>query len=428
MANKPRKGINLLSPKTIDSFINKTAKGDLTPKTYADGGGLYLQVTERGASWLRQFTFAGVRRVIGLGDIDAVSLATAREKSTDVGTLVGRGIDPIKHRDTLAAQQKAATAMTFEAAAKRYYEEHGAEWRGRNTAHLFKTLMREHAYSVIGKLPVADLTMDDALRVLRPIWQVKNCSAKRLMFWCRLSIDATRGQPGGLHVDRLNPFTWVGCLKHRLPDPAKFVREKPHADLDYRRIPAHMAILRATDGIAERMAEFCILTTVRTRPIIEMQWREVDFAADVWNIPDLHEKSFEDHRVPLSDRALEILRQQRPADAKPNDLVWASARTGRQRSTNTMLRVLRRLGYQPGEVTQHGFRKSFANWRAEVTDFNGDMQEIALSHAIAGVRGVYQTGKMLERRRQMMQGWADFCAGGGDSTSNVVPFKGRAAS
>ena len=93
MANKPRKGINLLSPKTIDSFINKTAKGDLTSKTYADGGGLYLQVTERGASWLRRFTFAGVRRVIGLGDIDAVNLATAREKSTEVGTLVGRGID-----------------------------------------------------------------------------------------------------------------------------------------------------------------------------------------------------------------------------------------------------------------------------------------------------------------------------------------------
>ena len=106
MANKPRKGINLLSPKTIDSFINKTANGDLMPKTYADGGGLYLQVTERGASWLRRFTFAGVRRVIGLGDIDAVSLATAREKSTEVGTLVGRGIDPIKHRDTLAARRR----------------------------------------------------------------------------------------------------------------------------------------------------------------------------------------------------------------------------------------------------------------------------------------------------------------------------------
>jgi hypothetical protein len=129
----------------------------------------------------------------------------------EVGALVGRGIDPIKHRDTLAAQQKAATAMTFEAAAKRYYEEHGAEWRGRNTAHLFKTLMREHAYSVIGKLPVADLTMDDALRVLRPIWQVKNCSAKRLMFWCRLSIDATRGQPGGLHVDLGSAVSNIAC-------------------------------------------------------------------------------------------------------------------------------------------------------------------------------------------------------------------------
>ena len=280
--------------------------------------------------------------------MQSASPRRVRSPPTSVRSWAG-GIDPIKHRDTLAAQQKAATAMTFEAAAKRYYEEHGAEWRGRNTAHLFKTLMREQAYSVIGKLPVADLTMDDALRVLRPIWQVKNCSAKRLMFWCRLSIDATRGQPGGLHVDRLNPFTWVGCLKHRLPDPAKFVREKPHADLDYRRIPAHMAILRATDGIAERMAEFCILTTVRTRPIIEMQSREVDFAADVWNIPDVHEKSFEDHRVPLSDRALEILRQQRPADAKPNDLVWASARTGRQRSTNTMLRVLRRWDTSPAK-------------------------------------------------------------------------------
>ncbi len=426
MANKPRKGINLLSPKTIDSFISKTAKGDLAPKTYADGGGLYLQVTERGASWLRRFTFAGVRRVIGLGDIDSVSLATAREKSTEVGTLVAKGIDPIKHRDdALAAQQKAAATLTFEAAAKRYCEEHSAEWRGRNTAHLFETLMRECAYPVIGKLAVSEIGMDDALRVLRPIWHVKNCSARRLMYWCALSIDATRGSPGGLHPDRRNPFEWRGGLKHRLANPRKFVKEVHHAALDYRAIPAHMAILRATEGVPERMAEFCILTTVRTRPILEMRWREVDFAAEVWNIPDHHEKSFEDHRVPLSDRALELLRQQRRPDAKPNDLVWASVRTGRQRSTNTMLRVLRRLGYAAGEVTQHGFRSAFSNWRAEETHFPVDLQEVALSHAIGQVRAAYQRGDLLNKRRTMMAAWTSYCAGG-DGSSNVVPFKERA--
>jgi integrase len=154
-----------------------------------------------------------------------------------------------------------------------------------------------------------------------------------------------------------------------------------------------------------------------------MRWREVDFTAETWDIPDHHEKTFEDHRVPLSNRAMEILRQQRPANARPDDLVWPSERTGRLRSTSTMLRVLRRLGYAAHEVTQHGFRKSFANWRAELTDFNSAMQEIALSHKIAGVRGVYQTGNLLARRREMMQAWSDYCDGGG---SNVVQM-GRAA-
>jgi integrase len=171
------------------------------------------------------------------------------------------------------------------------------------------------------------------------------------------------------------------------------------------------------------MAEFCILTTVRTRPIIEMEWREVDFTAETWDIPYHHEKNFEDHRVPLSNRAMEILRQQRPANARPDDLIWPSESTGRLRSSNTMLRVLRRLGYAAHEVTQHGFRKSFSNWRAELTDFNSDMQEIALSHAIPGVRGVYQTGKLLGRRATMMQAWSDYCDGG---SSDVVQV-GRAA-
>ena len=171
------------------------------------------------------------------------------------------------------------------------------------------------------------------------------------------------------------------------------------------------------------MAELAVLTMVRPgRPIIEMRVKELDFEAKVWNVPYDHEKTGIDHRVPMSSRVFDIVRQQVPIDAKPDDLVWPSSRTGSFRTPVVMLRVLYAMGFAPGELTQHGFRATFANWRSEVTDFSVDMQEIALSHAIPGVRGVYQTGKMLERRREMMQAWADFCAGG-----NVVPMKRAAA-
>ena len=130
---KPRKGINLLDATTIVSVVKGTAKGDRDPKVNADGGGLYIQVTQVGASWIRRFTFAGVRRVMGLGAYPDVSLATAREKSAEQGSLVAQSIDPIKHRDALLAQRKAATAMTFQTAGERYFEEHAAEWRRRKT-------------------------------------------------------------------------------------------------------------------------------------------------------------------------------------------------------------------------------------------------------------------------------------------------------
>jgi integrase len=415
------KGLNRLDATTVKGIVSGTAKGKLAPKVYGDGGGLYFQVTEYGASWLFRFTFAGVRRNTGLGDVQSVSLATARRIAAEQRALVADGIDPVKKRDAAQRALRAATTMSFKPVCERFLAERSPEWHSTKTTSHFDRLMSAHAYPVIGKMGVNDIGMDDALRVLKPIWLTQNASARRLMFWCRLAIDATRGEPGGIDPDRRNPFEWKGCLALRLARPSKIARTKPHASIDYRSLPGFTATLRATDGIPARMAELCVLTTVRTRPILDMKWREVDFQAAVWNIPADNEKTFEDHRVPLSDRALEILAQHCPANARPDDRVWPG-RNGR-RSHMTLLRVLYRLGFAPKEITQHGFRRTFANWRAELTDFNADMQEIALSHAIPGVRGVYQTGRMLERRRSMMEAWSDYC----DGATNIVPFKGKAA-
>ena len=128
--------------------------------------------------------------------------------------------------------------------------------------------------------------------------------------------------------------------------------------------------------------------------------------------------------MPLPRRAVEILTAQRPANAKPDDLVWPSAVTGRHRTPVTLLRILRRLGLTADELTVHGFRSAFCDWRAELTHFPTDLQEAALSHAIPGVRAAYQRGDLFNKRRVLMEAWSAHC--GDDCGTNVVQI-GRAA-
>ena len=412
-----------LSVTRIESLIRDTAKGKRKPQAHPDGGNLYLQVQTSGASWLYRFSHAGKRQVMGLGPFPAISLATARERAQEQRSLVADGVDPVKHRDGIRRARRAATAMTFEAAARRFCAEHAAEWRNRKTAQRYARLMEMHAYPQIGRLPVGEIDLDAALRVLRPIWQSMNFSARRLMFFCRAAIDATRGEAGGLHPDRLNPFAWGGNLKHRLAKPSKLVKEEHHKALGWKQIPSFMDTLRADQGTDARMLEFCVLCVTRSGPVLKMCWPEIDWTDAVWSVPAQHEKNHRPLRVPLTARAVEILEQRRPADAKPDALVWKSERTGGLRSSSTLWRVVQRLNY---DCTPHGCRSSFADWRAEQTSFPADLQEAALSHTLGKTQRAYQRGDLFDRRRALMESWGSFCAG--DDGGNVVPFRrGRAA-
>ena len=253
--------------------------------------------------------------------------------------------DPRQHREALQRQQKAATAMTFKAATERYFKEHGGEWRSSKTSWLFTHLMETHTYPQIGSLAVTEIGLDDALKVLRPVWQTTNFSARRLMFWCRAAIDATRGEPGGLHPDRRNPFDWKAGLAHRLAKPSKIAKEEHHKAIDWKQVPNFMTLLRSTEGVDARMLELCVLTVTRTGAVSKMQWREVDWGNATWSVPPEHEKTHQPLRVPLSRRALNIVKQQRPVDARDDDLIWPSERTGGRRSPATLWRMVRRMGY-----------------------------------------------------------------------------------
>ena len=185
-----------------------------------------------------------------------------------------------------------------------------------------------------------------------------------------------------------------------------------------------MATLRATVGTDARMLELCILCGVRTGPVIKMKWGEVDLVDATWEVPKEHEKTFEPLRVPLSERAVAILEAQRPPDARPMTVpsLRPSAITNRQRTNVTLRRVLRRFGYAARPTDDAWIQERVCDWRAELTAFSVDLQEAALSHAIPGVRGVYQRGDLFNKRRSLMAAWASYCAGD-DGNSNVMPIE-----
>ena len=183
----------VLSTKQIKAIVRDTAKVSASPtKTYGDGDGLYLQVTTVGRSWLLRFTFAGVRRVMGLGDIKSVGLAMARQMAAEQRALVARGIDPVAHRDALQRARKAAVTMTFQEAAERWFQEQRRRMAGERAGWLYTHLMETHAYPQIGKLAITDIGMDDACACCARSGSARTPPARRLMGWVGLTIDATR--------------------------------------------------------------------------------------------------------------------------------------------------------------------------------------------------------------------------------------------
>lgn len=375
------------------------------PGRYGDGGGLWLQVSGVGAkSWLFRYTLRGKARQMGLGSFNAVTLAEAREAALKARRALLAGTDPInaKENELTEARLSTARAMTFRQCAEAYIAAHKNSWRNPVHARQWPNSLRDYVYPLIGDLPVSDVDTALIMKILEPIWQEKPETASRVRMRVEtvLSWATARGYRTGD-----NPARWRGHLDQLLPARKKMARVKHHPALPYPEIGGFIRRLRNEEGISAQALEFTILTAARTSEVIGARWPEFDLSKSLWIIPGERMKAGREHRVALSKRAMQVL----SAVPREGEFVFPGGHKGSPLSNMAMLNTLKRMGRD--DITVHGFRSTFRDWAAEMTNYPRDVAEMALAHAVDDkTEAAYRRGDMFEKRRQLAEAWATYCA------------------
>lgn len=370
-------------------------RGSLEPGRHHDGDGLFLNVTPTGArSWICRVQKNGRRRDIGLGSAKKVSLAQARQRSAEVRSQVEAGIDPVLQR------KKAEGIPTFREAAAAVYAENKKSWKNKKHRGQWLTSLQTYAFPKIGDVAVSDIESSHVRDVLIAIWLEKNETARRVRQRIGMVIDWAIAKNYRAHPLPMN------AINKSLPKVRN--RQNHLAALHYSKVAAFVGKLRERESIGRLAFEFLILTAARSGEVRGALWSEIDLTERTWTIPAERMKADVEHIVPLSDAALDVLKRARVHKEDDNDLVFPGTRHGKPMSDMTLTKICRDAEV---DAVPHGFRSSFRDWVSEETDFDRDVAEMALAHTIANpVEAAYRRGKLLQKRRKLMNLWADYCA------------------
>jgi integrase len=394
-----------MSGKQLHKLSARTVSTLTRPGRHSDGGGLYLSISPSGArSWVFMWKVAGKRREMGLGSLRDISLAKARERAAAARQTLADGGDPLASRDRPKVPNfgEAADALIDSMSSSWRNEKHRAQWRMTLTAYC----------GPLRSKSVAEVTTEDVLKVLKPLWTAKPETASRLRGRIERVLDFARARS---HRIGENPARWRGHLDAILPRRSKLTRGH-HKAMPFDDVPSFMSALREREGVAPRALEFAILTAARSGEVLGAQWDEVDLQAALWTVPASRMKAGREHRVPLSDRAVEVLRGME--QVRVSDFVFPGIRHGRPLSVMALEMVLRRMKQ---DATVHGFRSGFRDWTGERTSFPREIAEAALAHLVGdAVERAYRRGDALEKRRRLMAAWASYLAGA--SNARVIPL------
>jgi integrase len=408
------------------------------PGLLADGGGLYLQVTSNGASWIYRFMLNGRSREMGLGPLSLFGLQDARAKALDARRLRHAGVDPIEARNAVRAAGRIleAKAITFRQCAEGYIKAHRTGWRNTKHAGQWEATLATYADPIIGALPVQSIDTGLVMKVLEQelrdrtdravaMWRARPETASRLRGRIESILDwaKVRGYREGE-----NPARWRGHLDKLLPPRAKVRKVEHHAALPYSELPNFMIALQAQEGVAARAMEFLILCAARTGEVIGARWGEIDIPEKLWTVPPERMKAEKEHRVPLADRALAIIAEMKALREEGQDtsdaFVFPGGKHGKPLSNMAFLMLLRRMKRE--DLTAHGFRSTFRDWAAERTNFASEVVEMALAHAVSSkVEAAYRRGDMFEKRRGLMNEWAKYCSIREEAAQNCVAPLGQ---
>ena len=256
---------------------------------------------------------------------------------------------------------------------------------------------------MFGALPVQSVDTGLVLRVLEPIWTEKPETASRVRGRIESVLDwaKSRGYRAGD-----NPARWRGHMDNLLPALSKRRNVRHHPALPFDRMGEFMAELRAQEGTAARALEFLILTAGRTGEVIGARPGEFDLRAALWTVPAGRMKAGKEHRVPLSPRAVAIIRELEKAHG--GKYVFPGQKDGAPLSNMAMLELLKRNNRS--DLTVHGFRSTFRDWAAERTNYPREVCEMALAHALTDqVEAAYRRGDLFTKRAKLMREWAAYC-------------------
>ena len=391
---------------------------------HADGSGLYLRVQASGAkSWIFRFQLKNKRREMGIGTLAAKPAPEARLEAAQLAAMIRNGIDPIEDRKAkaelvaLESQKTAAAVTTFRQVATAYIDNHRASWKNAKHAQQWENTLEQYAGPIIGDKPVGEITTEEILSILQPLWITKTETASRL----RSRIELVLSYAKALKLRHgENPAIWRGHLDAILPKESKVKKIQHQPALPYLQIADFMKKLRTTNGSGARALEFGILTATRSSEVRLAEWSEIDFETKLWTIPAVRMKAKREHWVPLSHQAIKLL--ENLPRVEEDKFIFVGTRDKRPLSDMTLSAVIRRFndvkdGQTPPwidpsndrEVVPHGFRSTFRDWAAEVGHYPRELAEHALAHSLPDkVEAAYQRGTMLERRRPMMQAWSDY--------------------
>ncbi len=375
------------------------------PGRHGDGNGLHLFVQPTGTrSWIQRLVVRGRKRELGLGSVALVSLAEAREKALANRKLAREDGDP------LAEKRRTEGVPSFAEAAERVLEQKQAGWRSTAHGHEWIASLRRFAFRRIGKMPVSAVTSADILKILTPIWHVKAETARRVHHRIRAVLEWAMAMEFRLDnpCDRIVPVLGPqrGVVQH--------MQALPHRD-----VPAVIETVRASNArpVVKLALEFLVLTAARWGEVRWAEWTEIGWDDCVWTIPATRMKVKREHRVPLCDRAMEILDAARTLGEGVSPLVF----TKRRGKPLVDIELRRLLLKQKIAAVPHGFRSSFRDWAAEETDHPREVIEAALAHVVQNrVEAAYARSDLFERRRILMDDWSRYLAQG-TATDSELP-------
>jgi integrase len=383
------------------------------PGRYGDGGYLYLLVRSKKAKfWVVRYPHHGKMREMGLGPATgrtAIKLAVARARARALHAVVREGRDPLAERAAEKAKAQAdaakaqAGAITFSQVADMYLAAHAQGWRNSKHHQQWHNTLRDYVLPEIGDMPVGSVDTGAVMKIIEPLWRKKTETASRVRGRIESILDYAKAR--GWREGE-NPARWRGHLDQMLPKRSKVQRVEHHKALPWREIGAFMQRLRERSGLSTRCLEFLILTAARSNEARAARWDEINLDHAVWTIPAQRMKTGREHRVPLSEPAMTVLREM--AQLGGEGFVFPGLKTAAALSDRALAKAVHVAG--GNGATVHGFRSTFRDWCAETTNYPRELAEAALAHVLKDkTEAAYQRGDLLEKRRRLMTDWAAFC-------------------